>query len=48
MRIKHSIGSRRKYNVSLQGQLTDPLKDYQVEYKLKKKVQQVYGRTSSV
>jgi len=34
----HQVGTKRTYNVSLQGQLIDPLKNYQVEYKLRKKV----------
>jgi len=38
IRKVHHVGSKRTYNVSLQGQLINPLKNYRVEYKLRKKV----------
>jgi len=39
IRKQHQVGTKRKYNVSFQGQLIDPIKDYQIEHKLRKKVE---------
>jgi hypothetical protein len=48
LRIKHKIGSKRKYNLSLKGRIeledSDPTKDYYVEVRLRKLVKEQYGK----
>jgi len=44
LRDKHGVGTKREYNVKMQDQLVDPIKDYIVEKKLKKTISKAYGK----